>query len=74
MCFCAYRLPIELVSQSVSLPGYLCTVAFIDRVGLSPLQRIGFAATAFFFFLLAICQPYLISVSLIVFVGWKLSS
>lgn len=49
--------------QSLSLPGYLATIAFIDRIGVVRLQNLGFVATAFFFFLLSGLQPYLNDVS-----------
>ena len=47
------------LSQSCSLPGYICAIFLIDWVGVKKLQDIGFAATAFFFFLLSILHPYL---------------
>eukprot|EP00597_Dinobryon_sp_UTEXLB2267_P003690 CAMPEP_0170058874 /NCGR_PEP_ID=MMETSP0019_2-20121128/1332_1 /TAXON_ID=98059 /ORGANISM="Dinobryon sp., Strain UTEXLB2267" /LENGTH=434 /DNA_ID=CAMNT_0010263921 /DNA_START=375 /DNA_END=1679 /DNA_ORIENTATION=- len=51
-----------LILQCIALPGYMCTILFIDRIGPSNLQLIGFVATAFFFLLLAVLQPYLLQV------------
>ena len=44
----------------MALPGYLFTVLYADKIGLRRLQLGGFAATAFFFLLLALLQPYLV--------------
>eukprot|EP01037_Dinobryon_pediforme_P023324 gene23324-24733_t len=51
-----------LILQTIALPGYFCTIQFIDRVGANRLQLFGFLATAFFFVLLAVLQPFLIQV------------
>ena len=61
-CHCHRHSLVPVRAQSLSLPGYICTILLVDRIGLSPLQKLGFAATAFFFLLLAVLQPYLLQV------------
>lgn len=49
----------SFILQAIALPGYICTVGFIERVGLRRLQLMGFLATSIIFFILAGCQSYL---------------
>lgn len=52
----------SLILQAIALPGYFCTFAFVDRVGLKRLQAWGFFLTSVFFFLLAGNQSSLVEV------------
>jgi MFS transporter, PHS family, inorganic phosphate transporter len=52
----------SLILNAIALPGYFCTIMFIDRIGAFQLQLNGFMATGIFFSFLAILQPYLIKV------------
>mmetsp|Transcript_2284 Transcript_2284/g.2044 ORF Transcript_2284/g.2044 Transcript_2284/m.2044 type:complete len:329 (-) Transcript_2284:286-1272(-) len=52
----------SLILNCIALPGYFCTVLFINRIGARNLQLNGFAATCLFFMFLAVLQPYLIQV------------
>ena len=45
--------------QSLSLPGYICTVFLVDKVSLRVLQLTGFFATAIVFVFLAGLSPQL---------------
>lgn len=53
----------SMILQALSIPGYVCTILYVDRIGLRRLQFWGFLATTAFFFLMAVLQPYLIKVS-----------
>lgn len=52
----------SLILQLIALPGYLCTVLFIDQMGMMSLQQVGFVATALCFVFLAAWQGYLVQV------------
>jgi PHS family inorganic phosphate transporter-like MFS transporter len=49
----------ELVLRSISLPGYFLSIMYATQIGVRNLQMIGFAAVAFFFFLLGGLNPVL---------------
>lgn len=63
----------QLVLQCLSLPGYVFTICFINQVGMSPLQKLGFIMTAIFFILLALFQPNLSSMPLLYIVVYGMT-
>ena len=55
----------QLILQLISLPGYLFTIYYIDKVGLLSLQQMGFLSIAGFFLILALFTPYLQAVPVV---------
>lgn len=53
----------SLYLQLIALPGYICTIFFIEKIGIIRLQLMGFLATGVFCIIIGGAQPDLVNVS-----------